>query len=590
MSWEADADQIRARRAAAMEQGGAEAVERQHAKGRLTVRERIDQLVDEGSFDEIGRTAGDAEIGGNGEVLDFTPANFVVGFALIDGRRVVIGGEDFTLRGGSPTTAGFRKSVYAESVALQYRVPLVRLHEGAGGSVGTAKRATPPAPIFEPLRFRSVAQTLGTLPVASAALGSVAGLPAGRLVSSHFSVMSEATAQVLVAGPAVVERAMGERLSKEELGGAAVHGRNGTVDNVAEDERAALAEIRRFLGYLPSNVWELPPVATSDDPPDREEHALVEVVPKERRRAFDMRRVIEMVLDRDSFFELGRGYGRGQITGLARLIGQPVGIWANDGRHLAGAMTAQGAQKARRFMELCQTFHLPIVSLVNEPGFMIGSQAEKESTIRHGAAAVLTAAMTTVPWASVMVRRSFGVAQAAHYGPDGYVLAWPSAETGPLPVEGGVAVAFHREIAAAADPEAKRRELEDALAANQSPFPRAEVFGVHELIDPRETRPMLCRWVERVQPLLPSLVGPRAFSRGLERSEWRRGSSWKPRASSGKCSSPKEWPSRRANSSFILEVMKMEVPYEAPVAGTVKDLAIAENDVVHEGHMAMLIE
>jgi acetyl-CoA carboxylase carboxyltransferase component len=225
-----------------------------------------------------------------------------------------------------------------------------------------------------------------------------------------------------------------------------------------------------------------------------------------------MRRLLSLVLDKGSFFEMGRGYGRSQITGLATLLGQPVGVWANDGKYLAGAMTADGAQKARRFIELCETFHLPILSFVDEPGFMIGSQSEQASTIRHGANTVLTAVMSNVPWASIMVRRSFGVAQAAHYGPDAYVLAWPSAETGPLPVEGGVAVAFHREIAAAEDPEAKRRELEEQLAARQSPFPRAEALSVHELIDPRETRPMLCRWIERIQPLLESLRGPSGFS------------------------------------------------------------------------------
>ena len=225
-----------------------------------------------------------------------------------------------------------------------------------------------------------------------------------------------------------------------------------------------------------------------------------------------MRYILSSILDRDSFFEMGRSYGRSQITGLGRLNGQPVGMWANDCKFLAGSMTADGAHKARRFMELCETFSLPIVSLVDEPGFMIGSQAEREATIRHGTSAVLTAAMTTIPWVSVMIRRSFGVAQAAHYGPEGFVLAWPSAESGPLPVEGGVAVAFQREIAAAPDPEKRRRELEEQLAARQSPFPRAEALGVHDLIDPRRTREELCRWVSRVQPLLPALLGAAKFS------------------------------------------------------------------------------
>jgi acetyl-CoA carboxylase carboxyltransferase component len=512
MSWEAEAEEIRRRRELARLQGGEAAIDRQRAQGRLTVRERIDRLLDAGSFDEIGRAAGEAEPGENGAPEAFSPANFVLGFGRIDGRPVVVGGEDFTLRAGSPTEAGLRKSVYAETLALQHRLPLVRLHEGSGGSVGGGgKFAKPPAPVFDPPRFRTVAQTLATAPVASGAFGAVAGLPAARLVSSHFSVMSKATAQILVAGPAVVERAMGEKPSKEELGGHQVHARNGTVDNAAEDETAALEEIRRFLSYLPSNVWEVPPVVDRDDPADRQEEDLIGIVPRERRRAYDMRRLLGMVLDEGSFFEVGRGYGRSQITGLARLNGVPVGIWANDPKHLAGSMTADGAQKARRFMELCETFHLPIVSFVDEPGFMIGSKAEREATIRHGASAVLTAAMTNVPWCSVMVRKSFGVAQAAHFGPGGYVLAWPSAETGPLPVEGGVAVAFRREIAAAPDPEARRRELEEAMAAKQSPFPRAETLAVHELIDPRETRPFLCRWIERVQPGLSRLLGPPSF-------------------------------------------------------------------------------
>ncbi|MEM7215923.1 MAG: carboxyl transferase domain-containing protein [Pseudomonadota bacterium] len=512
MSWKNEVDQIYERRKLAKQQGGSKAIAVQHRRGKLTIRERIDALLDEGSFEEIGMGAGEVELDENGNIVEFTPANYVLGFGSIEGRQCIVGGEDFTMKGGSPTAAGLRKSVYTEQLAVQYRLPLIRLHEGAGGSVGSPKNKSLSAPVYEMSRFKSVAEAMSSVPVASAALGAVAGMPAGRLVASHFSIMSESTAQILVAGPAVVERAMGEKKTKEELGGAAVHAKNGTVDNAGMDEVDCLNQIRSFLSYLPPNVWELAPVKSCTDPVDRQEDALLDIVPKDRRRAFDMRKLVKLVVDLESFFEIGKGYGRSQITGLARMNGQPVGVWANDGRHLAGSMTADGAQKVRRFIELCETFHLPILSFVDEPGFMIGSKAEGEATIRHGANAVLTAAMSKVPWASIMIRRSFGVAQAAHYGPDGYVLAWPSAETGPLPVEGGVAVAFHREIAAADDPEAKRRELEEKLAAKQSPFPRAEAFSIHELIDPRETRPMLCRWVDRVKPLLPGLLGPSSFS------------------------------------------------------------------------------
>ncbi|MEM7269435.1 MAG: carboxyl transferase domain-containing protein, partial [Pseudomonadota bacterium] len=357
MTWKPETDEIEERRRLALLQGGEDAIARHHAKGKLTVRERIDAVLDPGSFDEVGRGAGEAERDADGNIVEFAPANFVLGFGKIDGRRVIVGGEDFTLKGGSPTEAGFRKSVYAEDLAVKYRLPLVRLHEGAGGSVGKPKHAKLPAPVFNAPRFRSVAQAMATAPVASAALGAVAGLPAARLVSSHFSVMSKSTAQIMIAGPAVVERAMGEKLTKDELGGWGVHTKNGAVDNAAEDEPDAMEQIRTFLSYLPSNVYELAPLSTCDDPADRREERLLEIIPRDRRRAYDMRRIIKAVIDEGSFFEMGKGYGRSQITGLARMNGQPVAVWGNDPKHLAGAMTANGADKARRFMELAEVFH-----------------------------------------------------------------------------------------------------------------------------------------------------------------------------------------------------------------------------------------
>ena len=296
------------------------------------------------------------------------------------------------------------------------------------------------------------------------------------------------------------------------MGGAAVHTKNGVIDNIADDEVDAFKQIRTFLSYLPTNVGELPPVVISDDPRDRTEIILRDIIPKERRKLYKVRDVIFAVIDQNSFFEIGSEYGRGQLTGLARLNGQPVVIWANNCRYLAGSMTALGARKARRFIEFCETFHVPIVCFVDEPGFMIGSKAEQEGTIWDGTATVLAASMSTVPWASIVIRRSFGVAQAAHYGQNAYVLEWPSAEMGPLQVEGGVAVAYHREIAAAADPDAKRAELEALLAEKQSPMPRGESFSLHEIIDPADTRSRLCDWIDWIQPTMPELIGPTSFS------------------------------------------------------------------------------
>ena len=282
----------------------------------------------------------------------------------------------------------------------------------------------------------------------------------------------------------------GKRLTKEELGGAKVHAKSGVVDNVASDEDDALRQIRTFLSYLPSSVREPAPVAALRRPAAiAREEELLAIIPRERRKPYKVRRVIELVVDRGSFFELSAGYGRTQVTGLARVAGQPVGVIANDPLIYAGGMSADGARKIRRFVETCDAFHLPIVSFVDEPGFLIGPEAEAAGTIRYGMEALFAVLQTRVPWIAVVLRKSFGVAQGIHYGPGATVVAWPSMMSGALPVESGVQLAFRREIEAAADPEARRRELEDEMFAAQSVFPRAEEFGVHELIDPRRTRP-----------------------------------------------------------------------------------------------------
>lgn len=513
MSWHKEVHEIELRRELSRQQGGQEAIAAHHARGRLTIRERIDSLLDNDTFEEHGEGAGFAEKGADGAIKEFTPANYVVGLGLVDGRRVAVGGEDFTLKGGSPNGAGLRKSVYAEELAVQFRVPLVRMLEGGGGSVagssGTGQRPqTVGSPVYSEPRFKIIAEAMNCVPVVSGAMGPVAGFPAGRLVASHFSVMVKETSQVLVGGPALVERALGVSMSKEELGGWRIHTRSGIVNNVAETEVDALEQMKRFLSYMPQSVWALPPRMHCEDDPNRAEEALVSIVPRDGRVPFDMRELIRLVVDQGSFFEISPYYGMGQITGLARLDGAVIGIIANDCKHFAGAMTADGSQKAKRMMELCDTFHIPVVNFMDEPGFMIGPEAERAGTIRYGMSAVAAAVQSTVPWATVAVHKSFGVASAAHFAPNTYKLAWPSYEMGALPVEGGVAVAFHREIAAAEDPDAKRHELEQRLAANRSPFPMMESFAVHELIDPRQTRARLCRWVEWIQPLLESLKGP----------------------------------------------------------------------------------
>ncbi|MAI41633.1 MAG: acyl-CoA carboxylase subunit beta [Candidatus Azotimanducaceae bacterium] len=510
MSWHKESLEIELRRELSKQQGGPEAIEIHHAKGRLTVRERIDGLLGSSKFEEHGLGAGFAEKDDDGSIKDFTPANYVVGFGEINGRRTVVGGEDFTLKGGSPNGAGLRKSIYSEELAIQFKVPLVRMLEGGGGSVagGGDRPKTVGSPVLSEPRFKVIAEAMNVVPVVSGAMGPVAGFPAGRLVASHFSVMVKETSQVMVAGPALVERALGLSLTKEQLGGWRIQTRSGIVDNAVDSEEDAFEEIRRFLTYMPQNVWQLSERIECDDDPNRADEELISIVPRDSRIPFDMRALIRHVVDVQSFFEIAPDYGHGQIIGLARLNGSVVGVIANDCAHFAGAMTAQGSQKAKRMMELCDTFHIPIVNFLDEPGFMIGPEAETSAAIKYGMSAVCAAVQSTVPWATVAVHKSFGVASAAHYAPNTYKLAWPSHEMGALPVQGGVAVAFHREIKEAENPEAKRRELEERLMANRSPFPLMESFAVHDLIDPRQTRSSLCRWIEWIEPSLEELKGP----------------------------------------------------------------------------------
>ncbi len=515
MSWKDEVEEIERRRARALEQGGAEAVVKQHGRGRLTARERVAGLVDKDSFREIGGVAGSSERDEQGNTVDFTPTNVVMGMASVGGRPVVIGSDDFTIRGGAYSQGSLRKGIYTNQLAVKMRVPLIRMLEGGGASVkgatGVSGRSGYDLTASSPLNLLCM-EAMATVPVVCAALGPVAGFPAARLVASHLSIMTKDTAQVLTGGPALVERAIGIKTTKEELGGAQVHVRSGVVDNLANDEEDAWRQIRVFLSYLPANVWERAPVTECSDPRGRRAEELLSIVPRNRRRAYKIRRVIERIVDEGSFFEMTPMFGRSQVTGLARLDGRSVGILANDCFQAGGSMTAEGAQKIRRFAEFCDSFHLPIVSLVDEPGFMIGPDAEKAATIRHGMEAMFAVLQTQVPWMAVLIRKAFGVAAGIHLGPEATVLAWPSAEAGALPVESGVALAYRKEIEAADDPAARRRELEDEIAAAQSVFPRAEDFGVHDLIDPRDTRPRLCNWLDSVEPQLRLLTGPRSYS------------------------------------------------------------------------------
>lgn len=500
--WSGEVAELRRREALARGMGGPDKVERQHAGGKLTVRERIDALLDDGSFHEIGALAGSATYEGT-ELADFRPANFVLGRGRIEGRTVVVGGDDFTVRGGAADASIFQKQVMAEQMANELRLPLVRLVDGTGGG-GSVKSLDTLGRTYVPYNpgWEWVVANLATVPVVSLALGSVAGLGAARVVTSHYSLMVEGTSQVFVAGPPVVAR-LGEHVDKEQLGGSAVHGRNGTVDDVVPSEKEAFARTRRFLSYLPSSVHELPPRAETTDDPQRREDWLLGAIPKDRRRVYKPRPIVEAVVDTGSWFEIGAGFGRSAITGLARLDGWPVAVLASDPYVYGAGWTAEASQKITRFVDLADTFHLPVVHFVDQPGFLIGTAAEQASTIRHGARALAAVYQASVPWCSVIVRKVFGVAGAAHQNASrlSYRYAWPSGDWGSLPMEGGIEAAFKAQLEAADDPDALLEEIRARMELVRSPFRTAESFLVEEIVDPRDTRPLLCEFASLAAPL-----------------------------------------------------------------------------------------
>lgn len=511
MSWLEDVEALRQRRLMARQMGGAERVQRQHDQGRLTVRERIAGLVDPGSFVEIGSLAGHPLVE-DGELTGFTPAGFVAGLATIDGSDVAVGGEDFTVRGGS-ASGGRDKGDFVRRLAKEYRIPLVSLADGAGANVQSIETL---GHTYLPNGYNwgDAVDLMAIVPVVTAVLGSVAGLPAGRTMLSHWTVMVKDTSELFAAGPPVVRRAVGVEISKQELGGSRVQVyESGVLDNEALDEPDCFQLIRRFLSYMPRNVWELPPYRQPEDQPDRQEEDLLSIVPTKRSRPYDMRRLVRLVVDKDSFFEVQPQFGASIITGLARLYGHVIGVVANNPRVNGGALDAAGADKQCHFLELSDYFRIPIMNFVDVPGFMVGPQAERSGTMRRGMRALWMAYQVTVPQIDIMVRRCYGMAGSATGNPSrlNLRLAWPSAEWGSIPIEGGVDAAFRREIENAPDPAVRRAELEERLRRLRSPLGTAEAFGVEDIIDPRETRPLAIRFLETaVRSMRSEPLGPKA--------------------------------------------------------------------------------
>lgn len=496
MSWKPEIDHLRAREALAEQMGGDERVSRQKSQGKLTARDRVDALLDPGSFHEIGKIAGVADYAADGSLASFTPSNMITGRGRIEGRPVGVIADDFTVRGGAADAAIWQKMVQAEKFAGEYRMPLIRMVDGTGGG-GSVKmlEKDPRTYIPETPGWEVVVANLGQIPVVSLALGPCAGLGAGRVAASHYSVMVKGLSQVFVAGPPVA-RAIGEDIDKEGLGGWEIQARNGVVDDAVDSELEAMAMARRFLSYVPGSVDDLPARLPSRDPINRKEEFLVSIVPRDRVTPYKSRRIVEACVDAGSFFEMGKAWGRSIITGFARLDGWPVAIMAGDPYVLDGAWTADAARKVERFVDLANTFHLPIVHFVDCPGFAVGRKHEQAGVTRAGIRAMSAIYQARVPFCAVVMRKAYGLAGSAMFNPSRAKarFCWPSGDWGSLPMDGGVEAAFRRELESHPDPATRLAEIKAWMEGLRSPFRTAESFYAEEIIDPRDTRPLLCEW------------------------------------------------------------------------------------------------
>tara|TARA_Y100000768_G_scaffold379938_1_gene356343 strand:+ start:2664 stop:4211 length:1548 start_codon:yes stop_codon:yes gene_type:complete len=503
MSWKKEIDELKNREKLAEKMGGKEKLKRQKDNNRLNVRQRIKLLADKNSFHEIGKIAGKAEYDDKGKLKKFVPSNFILGRAKINGKNVMVGADDFTVRGGAADASIHQKQVMAEQFANEYRIPLIRLIEGTGGG-GSVKSLDTDSRTYIPGNpgWDWVVKNLSTIPVISLALGPVAGLGAARAVTSHFSIMVEKISQMFVAGPPVVKR-VGEDLTKEELGGHKIHSKNGAIDIVVKSEEEAIDTAKEILSYLPSSVYELPPRKKNNDKPNRKDEWLIEAIPRDRRKVYNSRKIIETIVDNDSFLEFGKYSGQSVIAGLSRFDGWPVGLLASDPYFYGGGWTAEASNKVTRFVDIAETFHLPVVHLVDNPGFLIGLEAEKQATIRHGARALTAVYQATVPWCSIILRKVFGVAGAAHMNASRvhYRYAWPSGDWGSLPMEGGIEAAFKSDLEKSEDPDKLLKEIEERMENVRSPFRTAESFLAEEIIDPTNTRELICEFTNLAAPL-----------------------------------------------------------------------------------------
>jgi len=494
------AEDLAARRAAARLGGGEERVARQHAAGKLTARERIDRLLDPGTFTELGLHAGIHHSVRGLEDREAAADGVVTGHGTADGRPVAVAAYDFTVMAGSMGTTGELKVARLRALALTRRMPMIWLLDSAGAriqeAVGSLFAGTGDL-------FREEVVASGVIPQVAALMGPCAAGTAYIPGLADFVPMVKGRGSMALAGPHLVRAAIGEDVTQEELGGSRVHcRRSGVGDLEVADDDECLRRIREYLSYLPSHNDQPPPRRSTDDPVDRRDEALLDVLPGSNRKPYDMYDVLRRIVDDGAYFDLKPQWARTIITAFARFGGRPVGVVANQPKHLGGILDNDSADKAARFVNLCNAFGLPLVFLVDVPGFMVGSKVEEAGIIRHGAKMLYAVANATVPKITVVLRKAYGagyyVMNGRAYEPD-LLVAWPSAEISVMGAEGAVEIVFRRQVEAAADPAAEKARLIEAYKKLIDVYIPARNAMIDDVIDPRETRPVICRALDSAE-------------------------------------------------------------------------------------------
>jgi acetyl-CoA carboxylase carboxyltransferase component len=491
------AEDLRERRARARLGGGEERIARQHEAGKLTARERIALLVDEGTFTELGIHAQPHFSQRAMDGRDAPADGVITGYGHVDGRMVAVCAYDFTVMAGSMGMTGEIKVARLRELALTHRIPFVWLLDSAGARIQEAVGS-----LFAGSGhlFREEVVMSGVIPQVAALMGPCAAGTAYIPGLADFVPMVKGRGSMALAGPHLVRAAIGEDVTQEELGGSRVHCRKSGVGDIeVADDEECIAVIKRYLSFFPSHCEERPPVRPVSDPVDRGDDALLDVLPETNRKPYDMYEVIRSIVDDGDVLDVKGAWARTIITCLARMGGRPVGIVANQPKYLGGILDNDSADKAARFVNLCNAFGIPLVFLQDVPGFMVGTKVEQAGIIRHGAKMLHAVAAATVPKVTVVLRKAYGagyyVMCGRAYEPD-LIVAWPTAEISVMGAEGAVEIVFRKQVEEAEDPAAKKAELIEAYRQLIDVYVAARNDMVDDVIDPRETRPVIIRALE----------------------------------------------------------------------------------------------